>query len=350
MCPGSDDETLDLILPTLQKVAAKAPDGSPCVARIGVGGAGHYCKMIHNGIEHGMMSAISEAWAIMHRGLGMSLDEVGAEFQRWNESKELESTFLISIGADICRTKNDKGERVLEQVEDKVVQDYTGEEGTGVWSNDEAVEQHVPAPTLTTAHFLRIASGDLHQRREILKTFGSRYPPQKLSPPDRNDFLEDLRVAVYGAFLAAYAQGLNIIDKANRSKHFAIDYASLIQIWRNGCIIRSDYINRSLLAPLFGKDSTSFTNPLYDSTIASDLKRSYPSLKKVVLAAMEADQVAPSLSATLEYLKYMTNTDLPTSFYEAELDYFGAHMYDRKGHDAEGRPETGKSHFEWKAA
>lgn len=130
MCPGGDDETLDLVLPMLRTVAARDTDDKPCVGKVGTGGAGHYCKMIHNGIEHGMMSAISEAWAIMVHGLEMGPNEVADEFDRWNTQGELRGTFLIRIGADICRTKDPKtGERVLETVEDKVVQDYTGEEG-----------------------------------------------------------------------------------------------------------------------------------------------------------------------------------------------------------------------------
>ncbi|KAK5165826.1 uncharacterized protein LTR77_008749 [Saxophila tyrrhenica] len=348
MCPGGDDDSLFFVLPLLEQVAATAPDNSPCVARIGTGGAGHYCKMIHNGIEHGMMSAISEAWALMARGMDMSLDDVGDEFQRWNDNGELHNTFLVSIGADICRKKNDKGNKVLPEVEDKVVQDYTGEEGTGVWSNDEAIEQHVPAPTLTAAHYLRIASGDLAQRRAIYDTLGKAHPPQKLSIQDQKAFLEDLRQAVYAASLAAYAQGLIIIDRANKSKNFNINYPNLLQIWRAGCIIRSDYINRELLLPIYKQGP--FVNPLTDPTFASELKKMYPALKRVVMKAMEADQVVPSLSASLEYLKYMTSTELPTSFYEAELDYFGAHNYDRKGEDPEGKPETGRQHFEWKPA
>lgn len=351
MCPGSDSETLDMVLPLLNKAAAKAPDGSPCVGKIGTGGAGHYCKMIHNGIEHGMMSAIAEAWAIMTKGLGMSLDEVGEELHRWNKSGELQGTFLVRIGADICLTKDDKGQRVLDTVEDKVVQDWTGEEGTGIWSNLEAVEQHVPAPTLSTAHFLRIASGDLHQRRNVRKTFGSDYPPQKLDVQNKQQFLDDLRMAVFGSFLCSYVQGMNIIDKADKQKHFNVDYYQLLQIWRAGCIIQADYISSKLLMPIY-KDHANKAdkNPLFEPAVTEDLEKSFSHLKKVVLAATEKDHHVPALSASLEYLKYQTSTDLPTSFYEAELDYFGKHMYDKKGEDKEGLPETGKYHYEWKPA
>ncbi|CAK4031268.1 6-phosphogluconate dehydrogenase (decarboxylating) like [Lecanosticta acicola] len=352
MCPGSDAETLDIVMPLLEKAAAKAPDGSPCVGRIGTGGAGHYCKMIHNGIEHGMMSAMAEAWAIMKKGLGMSLDEIGEELHRWNQSGELQGTFLVRIGAEICLTRDDKGERVLDTVGDKVVQDWTGEEGTGIWSNVEAIEQHVPSPTLSTAHFLRIASGDLHQRRIIHKTFGGAYAPQPLDVPDRKQFLEDLRLAVFNAFLCAYIQGMNIIDKADKQHHFHVDYPQLLQIWRAGCIIQADYISTHLLLPLY-RDSRSKPNdknPLFEPAVAHDLQRTFAPLKKIVAQGIAADHPIPALSATLEYLKYQTSTALPTSFYEAELDYFGKHMFDRWDDDVEGKPVTGKYHYEWKPA
>ena len=351
MCPGADDETLSLILPILRKVAAKATDGSPCVGAIGTGGAGHFCKMIHNGIEHGMMASISEAWGIMRSGLGMTEDEIGDELERWNGEGGLRNTFLIKIGVDICRKINkDTNERVLDTVEDKVVQDYTGEEGTGIWSNTEAVDEHVPAPTLSTAHFLRIASGDLHQRREIQRTFGTGYPPQKLSVSDRKPFVEELRLAVYTACLLAYAQGMNIIGNADKDHHFNTNYTELLQVWRAGCIIQADYINRDLLTPIYSSKPKESINPLYAPTVAAELKKGFPALRKVVVAATEGDHIIPSLSASLEYLKYQTSTDLPTSFYEAELDYFGKHMYDKKGDDPEGKPQTGKHHYEWKPA
>ena len=351
MCPGADDETLSLVLPILRKVAAKATDDSPCVGAVGTGGAGHYCKMIHNGIEHGMMASISEAWGIMRNGLGMSEDEIGDELERWNSEGELKNTFLIKIGVDICREVDKKtNERVLDTVEDKVVQDWTGEEGTGVWSNAEAVEEHVPAPTLSTAHFLRIASGDLRQRRRIEKTFESNFVPSNISSQHRKSFLETLRMAVYTACLTAYVQGMNIIAKADVDNHFNINYSEVLQVWRAGCIIQADYINRDLLTPIYNRRKTESINPLYEPTIAKELKKGFPALKKVILSATETDHVIPSLSASLEYLKYQTSTDLPTSFYEAELDYFGKHMYDRKGDDPEGKPETGKHHYEWKPA
>ncbi|KAH9838914.1 hypothetical protein Tdes44962_MAKER01765 [Teratosphaeria destructans] len=364
MCPGADDETLSLVLPTLRKVAAKSPEGKPCVGRVGTGGAGHYCKMIHNGIEHGMMSAIAEAYGIMRTGLGMSLEDISNVFDAWNSSGELKGTFLIWISRDICRTKDKSGQYVLDTVEDKVVQDYTGEEGTGIWSNIEAVDKHVPAPTLTVAHYLRIASGDRHQRLRIQKTFGvgsgdpnkdhvSLYPAQKLEGVrDQKAFLEDLRMAVYTGCLSAYCQGMIIIDKADKQFHFNVNYTELLQVWRAGCIIQADYISNSLLQPIYESlQPSAAPNPLFEADVARDLKKGFSHLKKVVVEAVSGDHVVPALSATLEWLKYQTSTELPTNFYEAQLDYFGKHMFDRRGGDAnKGLPETGAEHFEWKPA
>ncbi|KAF2720868.1 6-phosphogluconate dehydrogenase C-terminal domain-like protein [Polychaeton citri CBS 116435] len=367
MCPGSDPTTLEMVLPLLEKVAAKGPGGKPCVAKIGTGGAGHYVKMLHNGIEHGMMSSVSEAFGIMHRGLGMSLDECSETFGKWNAEGELRGTFLVRISSDICRIKDESGSYVIDQVEDKVVQDFTGEEGTGIWSNLEAVAQHVPAPTLETAHALRLASGDRHQRANILKAFTSKaehadtkqhhslYPPQPIKDvKDKAAFLEDLRLATYAGCLLSYLQGFNVISKANKKFHFNVSYPDVLQIWKAGCIIQADYMSEEIFEPIYGKlevDPEQEINPLYYEIVGKELEKTFKSLKNVVSASVLSDQIVPALSASLEYLKYQTSTDLlPASMYEAQLDYFGCHMYDKKGEDAEGAPEEGKEHFEWKPA
>jgi 6-phosphogluconate dehydrogenase len=288
----------------------------------------------------------------MIKGLGMNNDEIGDEFQRWNDSGELKGTFLIDISAKICKTIDPKtGERVLDTVEDKVVQDVSGEEGTGVWSNEEAIAQHIPAPTLTVAHYLRLASSDLAQRRKVNKVFGGDIPPQKVEGVERKDFLESLRLATYTACLASYVQGMIIIERADQEKHFNINYNDVLQIWSNGCIIRADFITENLLHPIY-KDyaSKESLNPLYEPAVADEFKKGLPSLKKVCLKAMEGDHNIPALSASLEWLKIMTSVDLPTSFYEAQLDYFGNHMFDKRGDDPEGLAVTGKHSYEWKSA
>ncbi|KAK3174143.1 hypothetical protein OEA41_001387 [Lepraria neglecta] len=350
MCPGGEDRALDMVMPFLRKVAAKDEKGRRCTGRCGMGGSGHYVKMIHNGIEHGMMSAQSEAWQIMSLSLGMNYDEIGDEFARWNADGELRGTFLVDIGAQINKQRDGKGKHVLSVVEDKVVQDIDGTEGTGVWSSLEAIRLHVPAPTLSDAHNVRIASALRKDRKKIKETFGGHFPIEKWtgSAEKKKAFLEDLRKAVYAAFLTAFVQGINIIDQADQENKWSINFAEVIQIWRNGCIIRADHI-ADMLESIFTKTGDHDRDLLHNHIIARELKGNFAALKKVVTMGVETNAIIPSLSATLEYLKYSVNTVLPTQFYEAQLDYFGKHMFDLKSEPA-GEPVTGKHHYEWRPA
>lgn len=176
------------------------------------------------------------------------------------------------------------------------------------------------------------------------------FPPQQLDV-DKKEFLEQLRLGTYAACLASYVEGMIVISKADKEKKFNIDYNNVLQIWHAGCIIQSDYICRDIMEPIYKDwEKKDVINPLYEPTIAREFTKSFQALKRVVLAASAGDHVIPSLSATLEYLKIQTSTDLPTSFYEAELDYFGNHRFDKKGDDPSGQPVMGKHSYEWKAA
>lgn len=237
-------------------------------------------------------------------------------------------------------------------MQDKVVQDVDGSEGTGVWSNMEAVRLHIPAPTLAAAHFIRIASADRAQRLHVNDTLDGSFPPEKLHLPDakeRQVFLEDLRVATYVACLASFVQGMNVIDVADRENKWSIDFATVVQVWRAGCIIQADYIADMLEEVWKDDGKADDRNLLYNIRVAHELKHGFPSLRKVVARGVESNAVIPSLSATLEYLKFSAGTVLPTKFYEAELDYFGKHMFDLTSEPA-GKPVKGKHHFEWKPA
>lgn len=310
MCPGADDESLDLVMPMLEKVAAKDKHGRPCVGKAGTGGSGHYVKMIHNGIEHGMMSTIAEAWQIMVAGLGMSYDEVGEVFSKWNAEGPFRGTFLISIGAEICKARDPSGQEVLSTVEDKVVQDLTGEEGTGVWSNEEAIRQHVSAPTLNVAHDLRLASAFRGHRIRAKKVMNATFSPEKLDIPkeQRSEFIKDLEQATYLACLASYVQGLNVIEAADSENKWNINYRNVLQIWRAGCIIQADHI-AELIEPIFDKYEEKDTmNLLFEPTVTAEIKNGMASLRNVVVQVVAKDHIVPALSASLEYLKYQVNT------------------------------------------
>jgi len=356
MSPGGDAETLKSLMPFLQRVAAKDNQGRPCTTPIGPKGSGHYVKMLHNGIEQGMMSAIAEVWFIMNKCLNMGYEKIGDVFESWNTSDPLRDNFLVSIGADVNRTKNKEGNPVLAEVLDKVVQDAEESEGTGIWTCEEAVRLHVAAPTIVSAHLFRLASADAARRAAVKQAFnsagGARQPSViKLEVPHEKSlpsFLEDLKLALYAAFLCSFIQGLHVIKAMDREQGWGLDYRKILQIWRGGCIIQSDYIS-DLLDRVLAREGHDDDELLANSEIADELTRSFPALKNVVLKSIEADAYVPALSATLEYCKYSSSTELPMQFMEAELDYFGEHNYDLKS-EFPGKPVTGQHHYEWKPA
>jgi 6-phosphogluconate dehydrogenase len=353
MSPGGDAETLKKVLPFLQRVAARDRQGRPCVTAIGPGGSGHYVKMVHNGIEQGMMSAIAEVWFIMNRCLKMNYEKIADVFASWNDHGPLQDNFLVSIGVDINRTKDKDGNFVLSNVLDKVVQDVDNSEGTGVWTCEETIRLHVPSPTIVSAHLFRLASADAARRLAVNKSFQGGVDPGviKLETPHEKSlpsFLEDLRLALYAAFLCSFIQGLHIIKAMDREKGWNLDYRTILQIWRSGCIITSGYIS-DLLDGVLARPDHDDDNLLANREIADELTKCFPALKNVVLKSLDVDAYIPSLSATLEFYKYSSSTELPTQFMEAELDYFGEHSFDLKS-EGPGEPVKGKHHYEWKPA
>lgn len=266
----------------------------------------------------------------------------------------------MSISGPICRTKapgnktvnghtnghatdsNSHSPYLVHRIRDAVVQDANDSEGTGVWANLQAVSSHVPAPSLTASHYMRIASADVHQRAAIRDSIGTVSPqPFEQAGPRRAEYLEQLRQAVYLATLVCFVQGLAVLERDNAREGWGIDVLRVLEIWRAGCIIKSDYVSDLLEGsykslPLSrngtaGQESAEVdarNHPLCRPAIAADVKRNWPALKAIVLEAVRADAHVPCLGATLDYLKYSGNTDLPTCFTEAQLDSFGAHGFD----------------------
>lgn len=348
--PGGSREALDLVWPFLSKVAAKDKQGRPCTAKLGPGGCGHYVKMVHNGIEHGMMTVLCEVWGIMNTSLGMSYHEIGDVFAKWNSDKDsmLRDNFLVDIGAQICKTKDPKdGSYVLSSVGDKIVQDVDDEEGTGTWTVEQAAHLHVPAPTIAVSHMFRVASAHAERRKEVQEALNGGVKPGKLDV-DKEKFLADLRDATYGSFLMSFAQGMHIIAAADAEHNWGLKFTDIMQLWRGGCIIQSDAI-MDMLEGVYRSKEVKKDNLFAHPTIAKELKGTFSGLKQVVISGLQADAHVPALSTSLEYYKYSGSTDLPTSFQEAELDYFGWHMFDYKD-EGPGKPVIGKHHFEWHPA
>lgn len=346
--PGGNKEALQKIMPLLRGLAAKDKKGNPCTAPIGPGSSGHYAKMVHNGIEQGMMSAVAEAWLLLVSGLGLTYEEAAGVFAKWNETGPLKDCFLVAIAVDVNKAKDDDGDKVLGHVRDKVVQDAEGSEGTGIWTGLEAVANHIPAATIVSAHLFRCASADVKRRMANKKASGAGFKPRSLDVDDRQGFIHSLQMTVYFCFLAAFAQGLDLLRHVDKQKDWKLDYSVIMQVWRGGSIISAEHVI-DLLDKMYRRPDHDPDDVLSNEEVSKELRRHAPAVKEVVLKAVQADAFAPSISQSLEFFKYMTSTDLPTQFMEAQLDYFGQHMFDRK-EGPPGKPQTGDTHHEWKQA
>ncbi|KAN0077605.1 6-phosphogluconate dehydrogenase, C-terminal-like protein [Elaphomyces granulatus] len=363
LSPGGDPNTIETVLPLLERYAAKDPKtGLPCVTNIGPGGSGHYVKMVHNGIEGGMLSTTCETWALLHTGLGLPYDEIGRIFARWNRGGELRDTYLIQIASEICQTRktphgDEKGEGagpndgyVLDDVLDKVVQDDDNTEGTPFWTVMETASRHIAAPTIACGHFLRVASGNRYQRLRVAQKLQIPPPKPLQDIKDKEAFIETLRRAVFASYLLSFCQGLELIARASKDENWNVDLGKCIQIWRAGCIIQEEYI-ADMLQPILESGVQIMNIKLIDE-VAAELRNNYDSLKQVVLKGTAADAYLPAMSASLEYLKYEGGTMLPTKFMEAQMDFFGAHAYDKPGVSSEdpGLVRKGAHHYEWRSA
>jgi 6-phosphogluconate dehydrogenase len=355
------------VWPLLTRLAARDKAGRPCVARLGVGGCGHYVKMVHNGIEHGMMTALCEAWGIMGRCFGWSHEEIAGVLERWDREPDspLRDNFLVQIGAEICRTRDpgDTSKYLVDAIRDKVVQDVCEEEGTGTWTVEEAARLYVACPSIAASHMVRVQSAHARRREAAHGAFreassGGATVPGPAASPAQAQTAEGklkaagwLRDATYAAFLLSFVQGLHLLAAADDEHGWGLEYSDVMQVWRGGCIIQSDGIV-DLLDGVYkagdGKEVDKH-NLLAHPTIAGELGKAAASFRELVVDAVKLDAYVPCLSASWEYLKYSVSTDLPTSFQEAQLDFFGNHMYDLKS-EGPGEPVMGKHHHEWRPA
>ena len=238
---------------------------------------------------------------------------------------------------------------MLGEIKDKVVQDVDETEGTGTWTSEAGMRLHVPRTTITGAHQFRLASAKAAQRRRVQETMqGTLAQVKPFKANDKAKVVEEIRTATYTAFLTSFIQGLILLEKADEETRWDMSFANIINVWRAGCIIRSEHIS-DLLEKVYQGYKNHRGNPVFSRAVTDELQKGYLALKSVLLRAVEADACVPALSGALEYLNYATVGQGPTQFMEAELDYFGAHMFDLRSEPA-GKPETGKHHFGWKTA
>ena len=327
--PGGDLEAFKVVQPILEAVAAKV-NGEACTAYMGKDAAGHYVKMVHNGIEYAIMQLISEVYDLMHRGLGLSNEEMHQIFHQWNQ-EELNS-FLIEITADIFKQKDvETGKELLD-----VILDKAGAKGTGKWTSQDAMDRGVSIPTIDIAVSLRTLSAYKEQRINASKIYNKTHSSLET---DQSKFINELKEALFCAIIISYAQGLSLLVKASEELSMEIPLKDVVKIWRGGCIIRS-----TLLETFYEAYSakTDLENILLDDNIASLLISRIDSLREVVSAAAKSSIPAGALQTALAYFDAYTSERMSTNMIQAQRDYFGAHTYQRVDRE-------GTFHTEWES-
>ncbi len=314
--PGGSPEAWPSIKPIFQAIAAKVPDGTPCCDWVGKGGAGHFVKMVHNGIEYGDMQLICEAYQVMKDLLGMSADDMHEVFAEWNRG-DLDS-YLIEITRDILAFK-DKDDQPLV---DKIL-DTAGQKGTGKWTAVAALDQGIPLTLIGEAVFARCLSAQKDERMvasEILQG------PKPVFSGDRRAFIEDLRRTLFASKVVSYAQGYALMRSASEEFGWDLNYGGIALMWRGGCIIRSVFLGK--IKEAFDKNP-SITNILLDPYFAGKLQEAQDGWRNVVSRAMVNGIAVPALASALCYYDGYRSKRLPANLLQAQRDYFGAHTYER---------------------
>lgn len=329
LMPGGQKEAYDLVAPILNQIAAKAEDGQPCVTYIGPNGAGHYVKMVHNGIEYGDMELIAESYNVMRNLVGMSVDEIAGVFKEWSEG-EL-SSYLIDITAEILTRKDDLGSD--KPIVDLIL-DEAGNKGTGKWSSQSALELGVPQSVITESVYARYISAMKDERVAASKVLPQPVGNVKI---DKAATIEMIRKALYFSKLMSYAQGFEQMRVASEHYDWNLQYGDLAKIWRAGCIIRAQFLQNIMDA--YDKDAE-LKNLLFDDYF-KDIARNYQeAVRDLVGLAVKAGVPVPGFSAAISYYDSYRSAVLPANLTQAQRDYFGAHTYNRTDRE-------GTFHYTW---
>lgn len=314
--PGGDTEAYEQIKPILEAVAAKVK-GSACVAHLGKGAAGHYVKMVHNGIEYAIMQLISETYQLMHMGKGLTNDELHKVYKTWNEG-ELQS-FLVEITRDIfLQPDNKTPNRLIDMILDKA-----GAKGTGKWTSQDSMDLGIPVPVIDIAVSLRDLSAAKEERVQASAMYKSAI--HEIAVPNEV-FISQLSDALYFSMIICYAQGLALLHRASTELKMDIPLPEVVRIWRGGCIIRSAVLD------LFYKAFTNnpkLPNLLLDKEVAAILQAKKHNMVSVIMHAAQTGFPVAALMTSLSYLEAYRSEFLPTNLIQAQRDYFGAHTYQR---------------------
>ena len=316
MMPGGSPAAWPHVKEIFQAVAAKVDDGSPCCDWVGEGGAGHFVKMVHNGIEYGDMQIITEAYQLMKDLLGMNADEMHEVFKKWNE-EELGS-YLIEITRDILAFKDEDGEALVEKI-----LDTAGQKGTGKWTGVAALDLGIPLTLIGESVFARCLSAQKDLRVKASKVISG---PKVNFTGDKAQMIEDLKMALYGAKIISYAQGYNLMMEAAKEYGWNLNYGGIALMWRGGCIIRSVFLGD--IKKAFDKNPN-LENLLLDPFFKEKVEKAQAGWRRVCASALSNGIPVPALTSALCYFDGFRCERLPANLLQAQRDYFGAHTYER---------------------
>ncbi len=315
--PGGSPDAWPHVKPIFQAIAAKVDDGSPCCEWVGSDGAGHFVKMVHNGIEYGDMQMICEAYALMEKGLGMSADEMHDVFAEWNQG-ELDS-YLIEITRDIMAKKEDATGRSMIDV----ILDTAGQKGTGKWTSQEALDLGIPAMTIAEAVFARTMSAIKAERVAASKELSG---PAALFEGHRAEVVEMIRQALYASKICSYAQGFQLMRAAAQEHNWKLNFGEIALMWRGGCIIRAQFLGK--IKEAFDKEPH-LANLLLSPYFKQAIEKNQDAWRQVIVMAVRAGIPVPAFSSALAYYDGYRSERLPANLLQAQRDYFGAHTYER---------------------
>ncbi len=330
LMPGGKHSAYQSLKPVLESIAAKTASGA-CVVYVGPDGAGHFVKMVHNGIEYGDMQLIAEAYDLMRRGLGMTAPEMAEQFAEWNQGS-LES-FLISLTAHVLRVRDEEsGQPLVDRILDKA-----GQKGTGKWTAQIALELGVAIPTVAAAIDARVLSSMKTQRVEAEKLLHG--PKGAKFSGARAEALAAIKDALWASKVCSYAQGMNLISAGSREYKWNVKLGEMARIWTGGCIIRARLLSAISAAYQRKPD---LTNLLLDEALRPELESAQTGWRRAVTTAQSLGIAVPALAASLTYFDSFRTASLPQNLTQAQRDAFGAHTYERWDH-----PERGPQHTEW---
>ncbi|RPI22158.1 MAG: decarboxylating NADP(+)-dependent phosphogluconate dehydrogenase [Acidobacteria bacterium] len=316
MMPGGSPAAWPHVKEIFQSICAKTPEGEPCCDWVGEDGAGHFVKMVHNGIEYGDMQLINEAYQLMSEGLGLSNQQMHEVFAEWNKG-ELDS-YLVEITRDILGTKDESGQYVVDYI-----LDTAGQKGTGKWTGVSALELGVPMTLVGEAVFSRCLSALKDERVAASKVLQG---PCVKFEGDKNAFVQDIRQAMYASKIVSYAQGYMLMREAAKEYKWNLNYGGIALMWRGGCIIRSRFLGK--IRDAFDKNP-GLNNLLLDDFFRDVIHSNQASWRRVVAKAVELGIPVPAISAGLAFYDGYRHERLPANLLQAQRDYFGAHTYER---------------------